>query len=60
VGSIIANLYDEVFAGQTLQHCHHCCVRKIALCGEGLVDLSHSLGRGGVPQMVHHRSFQIA
>ena len=57
VRSIITNLDDEILAGQALQHCHHSGVRQVALDAESFVNLTHGLGRGRVPQVVHHRPF---
>lgn len=59
VGAVITNLYDEVLTGQALEHRHHCRVCEIPLHAERFVNLTNCLGRGGIPQVVHHRPFQI-
>jgi len=60
VSAIISDLQYEVLARQALQHRHDGRVREVAVGAESLVDLTNCLGRGGVPQVVHDRPFQIA
>ncbi len=59
VSSVITNLDDEVLSRQPLEHRHHSGVGEVTLCTQRFVNLTDGLWRGGIPQMVHHRPFQI-
>ncbi len=60
MGAIVANLHNQILAGKTLENGHHGGVGEVSLSAEFLMHLAHRLRRGGVPQVVHHRPFQIA
>jgi hypothetical protein len=59
MGTIGADLLDEVLASQSLQDRHHGGVGQVTLEAERFVHLAHGLGLGSGPELFHDGPFQF-